>query len=212
MSLDDVDWNEILNKFMVKLDELVQYGIANIPNIEKLVIDVIEATFAPKQIARQIAMISFLQLTLTCYSSLSSAWTAVTVNMTERGRKEKKLMAKLKDTRTYTEWQAVALELDEMRGFNNWRHEKHSTLYDYKVLEKRIRFTRETIKRGDVFDLIFRMRSGLARDQFGMQHEGLFSRALAGTKHIVEKYLDTMCEGLNFICDTPIAEEEVLFC
>ena len=38
---------------------------------------------------------------------------------------------------------------------------------------------------------------------------GLFSRALAGTKIIVEKYLETIADGLNFICDSPIADEEV---
>jgi len=37
----------------------------------------------------------------------------------------------------------------------------------------------------------------------------LFSRALAGTKLIVEKYLETVSDGLNFICDSPIADEEV---
>jgi hypothetical protein len=47
------------------------------------------------------------------------------------------------------------------------------------------------------------------RDQFGMQHEGLFSRAMQGTKVLVEKYLETMAAGLNFICDSPIADEEV---
>lgn len=34
-----------------------------------------------------------------------------------------------------------------------------------------------------------------------MQHEGLFSKAKAGTKQIVEEYHDTVCEALNFICD-----------
>ena len=43
---------------------------------------------------------------------------------------------------------------------------------------------------------------GLARDQYGMQHEGLFSRATAGTKRIVEKYHDTVSYALEFICDS----------
>jgi TAG lipase/steryl ester hydrolase/phospholipase A2/LPA acyltransferase len=49
----------------------------------------------------------------------------------------------------------------------------------------------------------------ISRDQFGMQHEGLFSKAMQGTKVLVEKYLETMAAGLNFICDSPIADEEV---
>ena len=35
---------------------------------------------------------------------------------------------------------------------------------------------------GDTFRLIFRLRGGLARGQFGLCHEGLFNRAFAGTK------------------------------
>jgi hypothetical protein len=42
-----------------------------------------------------------------------------------------------------------------------------------------------------------------------MQHEGLFSRAKAGTKQIVEEYHDTVCESLNFICDE--GKKSVLF-
>ena len=34
-----------------------------------------------------------------------------------------------------------------------------------------------------------------------MQHEGLFSLAMAGTKHIVEDYHETVATALNFICD-----------
>jgi hypothetical protein len=33
--------------------------------------------------------------------------------------------------------------------------------------------------------LIFFKLGGLARDQYGMQHEGLFSRAITGTKRII---------------------------
>jgi TAG lipase/steryl ester hydrolase/phospholipase A2/LPA acyltransferase len=53
------------------------------------------------------------------------------------------------------------------------------------------------------------MRGGLARDQYGMQHEGLFSRATAGTKRIVEKYHDTTSYALDFICDSEIEDEEI---
>ena len=37
-----------------------------------------------------------------------------------------------------------------------------------------------------------------------MQHEGLFNRATAGTKRIVEKYHDTVSYALDFICDSQV--------
>lgn len=67
------------------------------------------------------------------------------------------------------------------------------------------------ISRGDVFDLMFRLRGGLSRDQFGVLHDGLYTRAMAGTKLIVEKYHEVMTSALNLICDSPISEEEVSF-
>jgi TAG lipase/steryl ester hydrolase/phospholipase A2/LPA acyltransferase len=60
------------------------------------------------------------------------------------------------------------------------------------------------IKEGDVFRLMFRLRGGLARDQYGMQHEGLFSRAKSGTKLIIEKYIASITYALDFICDSQV--------
>lgn len=205
----DIDVDKALNSLVQEIDRLVKYGIDKLPDVERIILDLLDRMFAPRQIVRQIAMISVLQVLLMCYNQLSSVWTTIALNLSERGRKEKELLKKLKEANTYVEWQAAAQELDKFRGFDVWRNQDHSTLYDHRMLQKRIVFTREMLRRGDVFDLMFRMRGGLARDQFGMQHEGLFSRAMAGTKHIVEKYLETVCEGLNFICDSPIADEEV---
>lgn len=205
----DIDFEKSLNFLVHEVDRLVKYGIDHAPDIERIILDLLDRMFSPRQILRQIAMISVLQVTLVCYNQLSSVWTKIILNLTERGRKEKDLLKRLKEAKTYVEWQEAAQDLDRFRGYDVWRNQDHSTLYDHKMLQKRIVFTREMLRRGDVFDLMFRMRGGLARDQFGMQHEGLFSRAMAGTKHIVEKYLETICDGLNFICDSPIADEEV---
>jgi TAG lipase/steryl ester hydrolase/phospholipase A2/LPA acyltransferase len=42
-----------------------------------------------------------------------------------------------------------------------------------------------------------------------MQHSGLFAKAMAGTKLLVEEYHDVVAAGLNFVCDSPIADEEI---
>lgn len=54
----------------------------------------------------------------------------------------------------------------------------------------------------DVFNLMFRLRGGLARDMYGIQNEGLFTRALGGTKYLIEDYHNTICEALDYICDS----------
>ena len=172
MDMNNLDVDKLLGKLVSEIDRLVKYGIDKVPDIERGLIDLLDRMFAPRQIVRQIAMISVLQVVLMFYSSLSSVWTSISLNLTEKGRREIAMIAELKKSKTYAEWQIAAQNLDKLRGFDVWRQQDQSTLYDHRMLQKRILFTREMLRRGDVFDLMFRMRGGLARDQFGMQHEG----------------------------------------
>jgi hypothetical protein len=87
-------------------------------------------------------------------------------------------------------------------GLDVWRQRDESSLYDCRVLRKRTKDIKWMIDQGDIFNLMFRIRGGLARDMYGMQHEGLFSKAAAGTKVLVEDYHSTVAASLNYICDT----------
>lgn len=204
-----MDGEEILEHVLHAIDHAFKVGLEYIPNIEKFIIDMLDTLFAPKQILRQIAMISALQVLVILYQGLGKVGNALYTQFTEIGRKEKQLLNELAEATSFTDWQNVALKLDELRGVDEWRKIDECQLYDNKTLTKRILGTSEMLERGDVFNLMFRLRGGLARDQFGMQHAGLFTRAMAGTKHIVERYHETMAAALNFICDSPIADEEV---
>jgi TAG lipase/steryl ester hydrolase/phospholipase A2/LPA acyltransferase len=204
-----MDVEDVLEEVLKAVDHAFKVGLEYIPNIEKFVIDILDTMFAPKQIARQIAMISALQVLVVFYQGLGTIGKTLHMKFTDKGRKEKELLDNLADATSFSDWQKVAYKLDEHRGFDQWRNIDDSTLYDAKTLTKRISGTSEMLDRGDVFNLMFRLRGGLARDQFGMQHAGLFTRAMAGTKHIVEKYHETMANALNFVCDSPIADEEV---
>jgi hypothetical protein len=64
------------------------------------------------------------------------------------------------------------------------------------------------MRRRDIFELMFVLRGGIARNKFGLLHEGLFSKALAGTKVLVETYHNVVCAALDFVCDAPITEGE----
>jgi hypothetical protein len=201
--------SSLLSKFAEEVDRVVKYGIDKTPDLERLLMQIIDSLFYPRLIVKQIAVISVIQVLLMCVSSLNNLWDKVVMRITSRGRKKKALLDKMKETKSFDEWQDAAIELDVLQGNDLWRVEDDSSLVDHKTLQRRIMFIQEMLRRGDIFDLMFRLRSGLSRDQFGMQHEGLFSKAMAGTKLIVERYLDTVTDGLNFICDSPIADEEV---
>ena len=131
---------------------------------------------------------------------------------------------------SYEEWQVFAGALDAERGYELWRKKDKCSLYDNTILRKRIQDMNEMMECQNFFYLIFRLRGGLARDQYGMQHgqeilsnhcdctftrfifttmksEGLFSKAMAGTKYLVEEYHETVARALNLICDSRIIEE-----
>lgn len=94
-------------------------------------------------------------------------------------------------------------------GNDKWRKIDSSRLYDSKVLKKRTTDIRWMIDNNDIFNLMFRLRGGLARDMYGMQHEGLFSKSIVGTKHLVEEYHKTVVDALNCICDSNTDEDGV---
>lgn len=124
---------------------------------------------------------------------------------TAKGRKLKQLRQKIQNSQSFEEWKNAANELDRIYGYDKWRTEDYCPFIDYKSVSKRMRDTIDMMNRGDIFNLMFRLRGGLARDQFGIQHEGLFTRARAGTKLLVERYHSTVnkthLKGMLIICN-----------
>lgn len=64
------------------------------------------------------------------------------------------------------------------------------------------------MRRRDIFDLMFTLRGGIGRNHFGLLHEGLFSRAMAGSKLLIETYHNVVCAALDFVCDAPVAPND----
>lgn len=200
-AVEDMELDELIEQLVKFAETVVKYVIDRLPQAEKFLINTLDAMFAPKQILRQVVMITVLQLSVMVYQSTSKAFDKFKLYFYRKGREEKKLMDELSSAKTYAQWKLAADALDALRGLDKWRSDDRSGLYDSKMLIKRITGTTDMLARRDIFNLMFRLRGSLAREQFGMQHEGLFSRALGGTKHLVEKYHDTMAFALDYICD-----------
>eukprot|EP01038_Epipyxis_sp_PR26KG_P015029 gene15029-20222_t len=204
---------EILHSLIIRLDielsKVVKECLDNSAYIEKISWQIIDMIFTPKQLIGQVAMICGLQLSIMISQSLFDICRNSSRLFTKSGRKERDLLTKLKTAKCYSDWEKAAHQLDVFKGVAKWRLDDESTLYDSKMLKKRIKGTLEMLSRGDIFDLMFRLRGGLARDLFGMQHEGLFTKAMAGTKVLVENYHDTTAAALKFISDSPISRDEI---
>ena len=183
--------------------------VRELPYIEGIFFTALDYIFTPRQIFRQLLLAFGIQIGLVTLQKLNHFLQFSLDSLSEEGRQKRKIQLFMARSSSFAEWQHHAQTLDKMLGYDNWRKEDKSSLYDDKVIRKRIENIKTMIKNKDVFDLIFRLRGGLARDQYGMQHEGLFAHAAAGTKNIVEEYNETVASALNFICDEQYSKHEV---
>jgi hypothetical protein len=188
---------------------IVHYSISNWPTIESNTIQLLEFAFGPRQICAQLVVIVILQIAALGIDVARSSGAYLVSQLTSKGRLQNSLKYKMSMASSYEEWKQFATELDKLQGFDVWQAIDKSSLYDHKVIKKRIADTIHMIQHGDIFNLIFRLRGGLARDQFGINHSALFSKAKAGTKTIIEEYHETVAQALDFICDSPIADDEI---
>lgn len=110
----------------------------------------------------------------------------------------------------------LAEQIDNIQGNDVWRSETTCPLYEADRISSRIDEFMHLMRRGDVFELMFTLRGGITRNEFGLLHEGLFSKAIAGTKVLVETYHNIVCASLDYVChaipidQTPIPTEAKL--
>ena len=125
------------------------------------------------------------------------------LNFSSRSRAITSLEERQKKAVTQDEWMYLAEQIDSIQGNDEWRQDPSCPLYEAQRINTKIDELVHLIRRGDVFDLMFTLRGGISRNQFGLLHEGLYSKALAGTKVLVETYQNIVCAGLNYICKAP---------
>lgn len=191
--------NDISHRISKIVHEFVEILIES---PEKLFLALLDIVFSPKLILRQLMLIGFLQVSVMTSIKVSRVLKSFIRSCTHNGRQIKRYYSMMENCRYYSEWKEIAKTLDDIRGLDVWRAENSSLFYDAKVILQRIKDTKDMKNRGDIFNLMFRLRGGISRDQFGIQHEGLFTRAYSGTKLLVENYHETITDALNFICDS----------
>lgn len=116
--------------------------------------------------------------------------------------KYRKAMAEAK---RYEEWQDAALELDYLEGHVEWKETYASDLYDYELIHDRLMELRGMRQRRDYSGLMRGLREGLHHDLGNMGNYRLYTRSHIGTKHLIESYVNEVCDSLNEICawETP---------
>jgi hypothetical protein len=157
--------------------------------------------FSPKRLLKQILATITLQSLIALLHHLYSLSEYLYSHLTSHGSDLYRLKLKLKQVNDYYEYRRIAADIDEMNQDMDWIEEDECRLFDYQILRKRIQSIERMEYSRDTFGLMFRLRGALSRDQYGLLHEGLYSRAYSGTKRLVQLYFQTVTSALNYICD-----------
>ena len=110
----------------------------------------------------------------------------------------------LGQARNYAEWQTAAEELDRLDGSARWREEEESTDYDYRLISSRAALLHRLRQKKDYDQLVFRLREELHGNLGNMANPALYQHARAGSKRLVNEYLDEVTAALNLLCDSNV--------
>lgn len=118
-----------------------------------------------------------------------------------RGKKGT-LRSRMRKAKTAAEWKSVALELDEYQGYEKWKREDASGLYDW-ILVKKVLNSLRTMRENDDADGVMGVLELCLRNNFaGTENFRLYSETFYGTKYLIESYLCEVEDALGYIQQT----------
>jgi len=196
---------EILHRV---LDEAAIFVIGNFPFFKKATLEALETIFATKALGRQLALAITLETGMVTLSQFLKIVNRLLANFSSRSRLIRNLQQQQDEALLQDEWMDLAERIDNVQGNDVWRSDNNSQLYERSRISARIDEFVHLMRRQDIFELMFVLRGGIGRNKFGLLHEGLFSKAMAGTKVLVETYHNVVCASLDFVCDAPVAVGE----
>lgn len=190
------------------LDEVARLFVQHAPAMKEITLELMDTIFVPRTVARQLALAIALDAGMVTVQSIVGAVQSLLSNFSSRSRLIRHLKEKQQKAQTQDEWIELALKIDNVQGNDVWRSDPNCPLYERERISARVDEFVHLMRRRDIFELMFVLRGGIARNKFGLLHEGLFSKALAGTKVLVETYHNVICAALDFVCDAPTPDED----
>ncbi|KAH3675026.1 hypothetical protein WICMUC_002858 [Wickerhamomyces mucosus] len=109
-------------------------------------------------------------------------------DFTEKERIENLLTQKRTAT-SYQTWLQASDELDELQSFEEWKNERESTLYNYKLIESNLKDLKEARLSGDRRKLLYLIRTTWTRNIGNMGNVNLYRHSHIGTKSLISEYL-----------------------
>lgn len=118
-----------------------------------------------------------------------------------KARHQKELHAQLDNAETYSQWYAVAEQLDEAEELLDWRAEAGTDLLHESLLREHINNMHRQRMRGDTRALARVLQESLYRHLGELSNPELYSVARTGTKYLVTEFLDEVELSMRFVCD-----------
>ena len=106
----------------------------------------------------------------------------------------------------YEDWRTAALEHDSATEADNWRETDRTRLYDYRAVRSRCAQLKEARLSGEGAALLDALDEGVHGDYAGIGSPQLYRRAAAGTKRLVDEYLDELCESLRALALSDLSD------
>jgi TAG lipase/steryl ester hydrolase/phospholipase A2/LPA acyltransferase len=106
----------------------------------------------------------------------------------------------------YDEWHSAAEELDRMEGRDQWRLERESEDYDFRLLASRVTILRKLRRQKNYDQLMFRLREELHGNLGNMANPVLYQEARCGSKKLINDYLDEVSAALDLLCDSDVKQ------
>ncbi len=112
----------------------------------------------------------------------------------------------MREAETYATWHEAASVLDEREGLDEWMEEDVCEDFDWQLIRTRLRQLRQLREDGDVHALVHYMRQGLHWNIGNIGNPKLYAYARTGTKTLIDQYLQTVVETLEYLADTSFPE------
>ena len=115
----------------------------------------------------------------------------------------KKLDKLLDQANSYQEWRELAKQHDFQSGAEGWKEELRCNLYDYNEVKSRYDILKRCMEGERHREALYALNEGVHGNMGGMGRPVLYTRAKYGTKKLIEDYVATIAEALQYIADCP---------
>lgn len=118
--------------------------------------------------------------------------------MTNRN-KLTQLDAVIKHAENYEEYKEACETHDELSGAEDWKAKDSCREYDYRLIRKRLQRIKLARSRGDALGLMSILHEGIHGNLGNIANTALKNKSKIGTKHLIQEFIDQVCESLDFI-------------